>query len=459
MVATRLNRRHLHHLLWLAIVLQVGLVFYKSQPHLTNDSPTYLELARQLDAASYGTGSDDGFRPEATRPPGYPIFLWLFLHGLGLPWASVIIAQYGLYLLAVYLAQRLLTKHAFSPLPLLLLVLAYPFPATYSARVMPEGLTLFLVTLLAYLLARPGELTASTALWAGAVSGVAILVRPNLALLPAGLALFFFWASYRGGAAFVALKRATLMLLVTALVLSPYAIRNYAVFGMPTPLPPAGPLGHSLYLATWEGELTNADQQAFIMGQVTEAARNSGFASEVARLNKSMGAPPMTAPYSPDYYESSYHKLAGERVFRRAALDRIAAAPGAYLRLVVKKWWRLWNTAEYPAAVPLWAQVFLKVVSAVICLLGFGGAAYALFGQRDYTLKVPSMIVLYFPLVHAWLHTEARYTAPARLLLLFNAAVLLLVIGTKLAHRRMGHMIDPVPEGPLTSGLGISSKR
>jgi hypothetical protein len=306
MVATRLYK-YLPRLLWLAIVLQVGVVFYKSQPHLTNDSPTYLELARQLDAGAYGTGSDDGFRPEAARPPGYPIFLWLFLHGLGLPWAAVIIVQYGLYLLAVYLTQALLVKHGFSTLPLLLLVLAYPFPATYAARVMPEGLTLFLVTLLAYLLARPAGLKASTAMWAGAVVGVAILVRPNLALLPAGLALFFFWASYRGGGVFVAPKRVGLMLLVTGLVLAPYAIRNYVVFGMPTPLPPAGPLGHSLYLATWEGELTHADQEAFILGRVTEAARNSGFASEVARLNESMGAPPMTAPYSPDYYDSPYH--------------------------------------------------------------------------------------------------------------------------------------------------------
>jgi hypothetical protein len=457
MILTQLHK-YLPHLLWLAIVLQVGLIFYKSQPHLTNDSPTYLELARQLDAGAFGTGSDDGFRPEAARPPGYPIFLWFFLHGLGLPWVAVIIAQYGLYLLAVSLAQRLLVKHGFSPLPLLSLVLAYPFPATYAARVMPEGLTLFLVTLLAYLLARPRELKPSTALWAGAVGGVAILVRPSLALLPAGLALVLFWASFRGSGAIVALKRVVPMLLVTTLVLLPYAIRNYAVFGIATPLPPAGPFGHSLYLATWEGELTNADQQAFIMGRVTEAARNSGFASEVARLNESMGAPPMTAPYSPDYYESSYHKVAGERIFLRAALDRIAAAPSAYFRLVVNKWWRLWNTAEYPAAVPPWARVSLKVFSAVICLLGLGGAAYALFGQTDYALKVPSVIMLYFPLVHAWLHTEARYTAPARLLLLFNAAVLLLAIGTKLAHRRTGNMIDPVPEGQLTPGRGISSK-
>jgi hypothetical protein len=44
--------------------------------------------------------------------------------------------------------------------------------------------------------------------------------------------------------------------------------------------------------------------------------------------------------------------------------------------------------------------------------------------------------MLYFPLVHCWLHTEARYTASARPLLLLTASLLIVEIYKQYVQRK-----------------------
>jgi len=423
--------------LWLLIIAEALLVFAFIDHTNSFDARKYLTLAHGLAEGFYGMPTGGSYIPEAVRPPGYPILLWMILYVLRLPLLSVVAVHFILYLASLYLAQRLLLAHKVSPLAFLILVLIYPFIAGYAARVQTEAVSTFLITAITYLLARPPPPRTSTVAAIGVMAGLAILVRPDILLLPLGLsALIFFRRQACQKSKGKALLNAGLLVLATGLVLMPYALHNRRVFGVLSPLPPAGAVGNSLYFASWQWEINYDDIVSIDQGQPSAHLDNIGFTREVARINTSIGAPPATIPTNPEYYSTLHLQLLCSRIFAREALHRIATVPGDYAMHVVVNWWRLWITAEYPARVPLIGKILLKLSAAVVCALGLSGAVFLLLQGQNPLLKVPALIMLYFPLVHCWLHTEARYTASARPLLLLTASLLIVEIYKQYVQRK-----------------------
>lgn len=436
--------------LWAAIALQIAAVFVATRPWLRTDSERYLELAANLAAGSFGSQTPEGFKPEAITPPGYPALLTLFLHILRLNIGAVVAIQLAAYAAGVFLIDRFARRERPLLANLFLFAVAgYVVAPLYVGAIMAEGFALLALTLVALAVAGSGRLPLTRIAVAGAVSGAATLIRPDLLLLPVAIGVAAILAEPRGNGL---LRRFALPLAVPVLaagiVLLPYAAWNAANFGRWTPLPRAGAVGTSLYLATWQRKLSLESLNAVYDGKVTEDAERAGLRGELVRLNRAIGAPPLTAVWNPMMYPTRTTQIRTNEVLLPAALERIRADPANYGEHVVRNVWDLWNISAYPDAIPPAVRTILAAISAAATLLGLGGAALGLIGVRGWPLtRGPALVMLYLPGLHLWLHTEARYTAPARLLLLLHAAALLWWAWDRFAKRADGATRDAPVHG------------
>jgi hypothetical protein len=301
----------------------------------------------------------------------------------------------------------------------------------YAAQLQAEAWVMLCVTAAALLTASHAGTASVRYIAVGALCGVAAYLRPDFILLPmvAGLAILL---ARRGtGEPFpLVLGLAAIPALVAALLLLPYALWNQANFGSLKPVPVAGALGNSLYLATWQEKLPETDIRALYRGIVTPRAEASGIGAELRALNSRIGAAPHNPPWNPAHYPTAQTQIRSSQLTLALALERIQADPAAYASRVAKNLWLLWNTSFYPAGVPGFAQLLLKASSAGVWLLGAVGVVMSVARPRSWPVPpAVALFLLYVPAVHIWLHTEARYTAAVRpLLLLFAASVLLMAI-------------------------------
>ena len=226
-----------------------------------------------------------------------------------------------------------------------------------------------------------------------------------------------------------------------AVVLSPYAAWNYQQFGKASPAPNAAAVGNSLYLATWQRKIPLGDLNSMYDGKANDQARASGLVREVAAINRSFGADPALVPFNPAAYPTRQQRIDSNREFGRAALRRISDDPISYIRHVVINVWSLWNTGEYPAGIPTLIVFSLSVVSAMMWAAGMIGAGVALIRHRLSGFGIAALVMAYPMIVHLPLHTEARYTAAARpLLVMFAALFLATLFGWLLRQRLSGKM-------------------
>lgn len=424
MTIPQVQEGRLVQLAWAALLLQTLACFVVTAPWVGGDTPVYLALAEGLKEGHYGWFEAGTLQPDPLRPPGYPLLLWVFLHGLQLPKAAVVIFQLPAYLLAVLVAQKHLVRRGVSPLPFLALSLIYIFPAIYSAYLLTEALTLLLLTLGAILLDK-SEMSFKDAAAIGGLFGGAALLRSDMVLVPfVAIAVLILRAIGKRRFELSALGSSSIIAASAALVLSPYMVWNYRNFGTASPVPVASAVGNSLYHATWQGKLPLEDLDALYSGSVTERQKASGLLHEVVKANAEIGAPPLTAPWNPAAYPTTQTQIRSTEIFLRLAIDRIQADPLHYLKHVGGSVWRLWNTTEYPPRTPGIARLFLILVSGAVAVLGLAGLALSLIRPAGWPLSFgQALIPLYVLGVHVWLHAEARYTASVRVLLVMNASV------------------------------------
>lgn len=432
--------------LWIMIAAQLVAVFFATRPWLRSDSPRYLELAANLASGQFGTMTPEGFRAEAITPPGYPAILAVLLHILHLNVGTVVAIHLAVYLAGAFLLDRLVrADHPAVANLFLLSVAGYVLTPLYVSAVMAEAFALLVLSIVAVAVGRRRSIGLRRVAAAGVVSGIAALIRPDLLLLPVLIGIAAVLAEPRGrrfGRRCALLVAAPL--LCAGIVLLPYTAWNAANFGRFSPLPRAGALGTSLYVATWQRKLPLEDLNALYEGRVTARARRAGLDVELIRLNRRIGAPPFTPLWSPMVYRSREVQIRSTDVLFGEALDRIRADPGNYAFHVSANLWNIWNISNYPEAVPPAARTLLAIISAVAAFLGLAGAGLGLFGVSGWPLaRGPALVMLYLPAIHMWLHTEARYTAPARLLLLLHAAALLWWLWRRMAGRDVPSVRHP----------------
>jgi len=360
-----------------------------------DDARVYVTVARNA-AAGKGLVQVPGER-EASKAPGYPVFLLLlgprgdertFIRRVR---AAQCLVGAGLVVLLGLLAARVFGETAGAAVAWIAAL--YPFFVYYCGVLLSETLftTCFVGAFLCLdgvLWARAGTRPDRRGHWwraavAGLLFGVATLVRAS-ALLALPFAFLvavlagckrFRPSSEPGVAHVIGVFAAAALGLVVAL--APWGIRNYRRFGALvlttlqtgeslyegcSPYATGGPAWH---LVDWEGE-----------GGGT--------------------------------HRSEYEN---DRFWRRKALDWIRRNPGRFLYLALVKEARFWNPVPNNRAfrTPFYVTVSLVSYGPVLVLAILGGARSRRRWRRGLVLLSP---VVYYALVHAVFVSSIRYRTP-----------------------------------------------
>jgi len=410
--------------LGILIALQTLFLAFTISP-ITNDSARYISLSDSLRHGNFQTFSLGYWHPEVQRAPGYPLFLLASRYGLHLSIRGIAVLEGLLYLLAVALIYRLLVEREVNATAFLALVFLYPATAAYSVRIMTEALVILSFAVLAWIVTRRMQPGPGLFVLAGIVSGFLTLVRPDaMLLIPLMAALLFFrvrnWQAL------------AVPVLTAFLVLAPYVAWNWRTFHRPLPTARATGLGNSLYLAYWEAYVPSEDLSAFSRREVTSAAIQSGYAAEAAKINQALGVPSWSDPANTELMPTLQSQLAAGPALLRDALQLIWHRPWPYVSHVVLAWYHLFNPAAYPMRSPF-AVMLLRVASALIWALGILGLILLYRDRAIWALPLIALM-LYSPLTHCFLHTEARFTAGSRLLLVAVASY----VFTRVNRRQLG---------------------
>ena len=437
------KQRLLMAALGIAILGQCIAVAWSMRPGMAGDSPSYLLLAHNLGLGHYGELTSNGWAPDPLRPPGYPLLLWLLNGTLHLPLAAIVGLQVAAYLASLLLVERLLPT-GWIRIIFRCLVLAYPFGVAYASNIMTEAWVMLCFAIASSLLVSPSQDRWRFAAVGGSL-GAAILLRSDMLLLPVMLAVLLVVLNRKQGL-WPALAKPLIMLAAVAAVLTPYALWNKANFGRMSPVPFAAAVGNSLYTASWQEELALDDFNQFYGGKITPRLVQSGYLAQVIALNRSIGAPELTPPDNPVKYPSLETRIASNRVFGAAAIDRIKANPLHYARHVLRNVWLLWNSSNYGPNIPPLVRAALMACSYAVFLLGIAGLFSTVLNRAGGSKALVLASVLLYPFaVHLPAHLEARYTSSSRPLLLLFAA-----LGAAWIIRQIfGAPIDPARQRPL----------
>jgi 4-amino-4-deoxy-L-arabinose transferase-like glycosyltransferase len=263
--------------LLLACALGLRLAFIFLLPHpgsWAGDSRYYVTAANLLAGHGYSWDAAPPYRPSMASVPAYPVFIAAVYALFGERQNAVRVAQAVLdlltCLLVAYLSFRLAPPRlrkgaAFAALAVYGL-LSW-FTLIWTTCLLTETLTLFLTSLTLALSARALARDSAPAwAWAGLACGLAILSRPDSVLLLGGGALFLAARAARRRTR-QALASAAVFCLAVPLVLAPWTLRNYKVFGVFEPLAneygcPSEcyfPVGYLWWVRTWLRDETNFD--------------------------------------------------------------------------------------------------------------------------------------------------------------------------------------------------------
>ena len=238
-----------HTFLAVIVGLALRLVFVHWFPATTDDSATYLQLARNwVDHHVYGLSQNGQLVPTDLRTPGYPAFLagvtLLFRRSMRAILLSQAVLDVFTCILTAALAAALAPAGARRRVWIIALWLAAtcPFLANYSAVVLTEVVVTFLATAALSCFAlglrqEPAQLSHSNRaimeraplplrLLGAFLTGVATLVRPEMPLLLAVAVLVYGFRAWRAQGARKAILLAAAMAGAFLLPLLPWAARN-----------------------------------------------------------------------------------------------------------------------------------------------------------------------------------------------------------------------------------------
>jgi hypothetical protein len=431
--------------LWIALGFILRLYFIWSPRTIDDDTWDYLDLGRNLlHHWVYGLGSGDDLAPSLFRLPAYPIVLGVFHQLFGnLPHSGWLVAVYlfqsvidiaGCLLLAAF-AYRLISPRA-GEIALALAVLC-PFTAAEAGTAMTECLSIFAVSLGIYaagriLSAEAAGLQATRALiLAGCAAALAMLLRPDGALLFVALAAGLFFYILRGRAAQgmrLALRRSlTTTSIYCAVALAPIAVwtlRNWVTFQVFQPLAPRylgdpgdrANVGVYRWIRTWSVEYTST---AVVFWQVGVGPIDPDDLP--ARAFDSPAQRAQTLALLDEYNHTISVSADLDHRFGALAAERIHAHPFRYyvtlpLERIADMMFRP-RTEEFELEVFWWppsdhpAQTAWAIVFGFINLLYVAAAAWAFMRRRvPWPWMLGGYIVLRCLLLGTMENSEPRYS-------------------------------------------------
>ena len=191
------------------------------------DEHEYVTIARNL-LAGHGY-SLDGRQPTAYRPPGFPFFI---AAGLALDGDIVTVRMLNIACLLLSLICLFrLGRRAGGPgagLAAVLVALGYPVLVYTAGTLYPQTLTSCLLLMVLVALFDAETLTLWRIAVAGMLCGILILTSPSFIFL---LAFLVAWIPVTGRLRWDVLLKTATLIVVAALVLLPWHVRNQRTFG------------------------------------------------------------------------------------------------------------------------------------------------------------------------------------------------------------------------------------
>lgn len=350
-----------------------------------DDPDHYLNLARSL---AEGRGFALDGRPTAYRPPLYPILLVPFVATLGLetlPW-GVGALHLALGAGAVLLTYRAATRMGLSTRRALVAAAVVAFDPVLAAQgrsVMTETPAAFLVAATLAAVAEPGL---RGAIFGGVGLGLACLCRPSF-LPVAGLVSLSALLPGPGNAR-TRLVRSCLLILATALVLTPWAWRNARVFGEPVLTTTHG--GYTLALAN--NPVYYAEVLDGPPGAVWSGPNQAAWFAGVGRTTAGMSEPE------------------ADRAMRSEALRMLRERPLDFARASAARLARFWGLAPSAAVYPWWLRLASAAWTAPLWL----ALAWGLASPTSWRWPgvVASAFLLALTAIHCVYWTDQRMRAP-----------------------------------------------
>ena len=461
--------------LWIALGFILRLIFIWSPRTIDDDTWDYLELGRNLlHHWVYGLGSGDDLAPSLFRLPAYPIMLAACNQLFGnLPHSGWLVALYlfqsivdlvGCLLLAAF-AYRCISPRA-GEIALALAALC-PFTAAEAGTSMTECLSIFAVSLGIYAAGRILSAEAAdhhdtpAVIFAGCASALAMLLRPDGALLPIALAagLFFYILRDRAGQGMgLALRRSftttSIYCLVALAPIAMWTLRNWVTFHVFQPLAPrylGDPgdrpnVGVYRWMRTWSVEYTST---AVVFWQVGVGPIDPDDLPERAFDSPAQRA--QTLALLDEYNHTISISADLDRRFGALAAQRIHAHPLRYylwlpaLRITdmmfrprteefeLEVFW--WPPADHPA------QTVGAILVGLINLFYVAAAAWAFLRRRvPWPWMLGGYIVLRCLLLGTMENSEPRYSLECFPIFIVAAAAVLggsKMIPAQAKHRQM----------------------
>jgi hypothetical protein len=238
------------------------IVLWSSRGTILSDTWSYLGLAEGIRHGEYSMWWRlPGEYPDTFRTPGYPLFIALFLHVFA-SWRSVLVVQFFLYVLALWLALRTLrlldgrpaTRGLF--LLLLLPLVNVPF---YIGQLYADIPVLVAIGAVVWLVVRAPKWTWSTAVAVGLLMGFVFQCKPIFLLfpflfVPAAWCVERSWANVRAHLLMLA------VFLGTVLPFGFWSLKHHGVFKV-TPLEGAGSYMHIGY---WSGKTPGYQDEFYL---------------------------------------------------------------------------------------------------------------------------------------------------------------------------------------------------
>lgn len=402
------------------LCLRLALAFYYSDADVTRDAYNYREIGRSM-ADGKGFAIDAFFGDIATGNPkltayGNPIYpallasiYWSIGEEIGrVPSVSVVQSVMDTLscFLVFLLAYRLLDRRKAALVAAAVYAIYPPFLLSVITP-MTETSTILLTLVAAYALIKAiggedGDEAAARGgfgryVLAGALMGLLILLKPAMLGFPFAVGLMLFALRERVGGWLV---RSAIYIGVAYLVVSPWTLRNYAVFGVFLPVASHG--GQTLWGGTGPAD-------GICLG---------GWAYPVASVN----GPDPGNDRIPRISEPTYRKITAmqerlsqldeiqlDKALRAEAIKEIKQHPGRYLFLAVKKpfrlWFNLWN--DFPPSMSSYAIAGLNAVLLALAVLGYRRS------KIDYRFKILSVYLIGYTTVLSMLaFANLRYSYP-----------------------------------------------
>lgn len=402
-------------------------------PWLHGDSRDYLSLADSLDRGYFGVMTTDGFQSEGLRLPAYPLVIYFYQSVFGKNFLGLIIIQAALYLISIFLIWRLLNKF-FNPaigLIFLAILLPYPFIAFTSCLIITEVWCLFLLTAMLYLLVNyhRSRYEVIATIVASLMMGVSFYFRPNL--FPLSIAVFF---------ALLVInqrrwKNAILFVVLSWVLISPYAIRNYIKFDKLTPIPVASNTGVSLLQATWQNHISIESFTAFashniVNHEITASGMHEQFQNIYSKTDMEL-----TKTSYDKSHKTIHRQILLNKFAREAAFENIRREPINYLtssfKNMIRMWFATYNISLESQKLKIAGLDLMRLFIMLpgVLMLSFGIIGSFFRDAKTFSPQARAFSILILTclldvtLTMCWFHTESRYTIPVRLFLVANAAI------------------------------------